>query len=776
MKFINIKKTPFCQSWIQEKLHVFLKKLSNLRKDRLKLILLTILIIGACIRLLGIYPGYSPYHPDEGKDGYSSAWYMFSKKTFDLPHYHYPALIPEIQFLSFILILFPILWAKFIFFNFSLFINNLNDISKFFPDLIIGKNDLILMYWGRLVTAVFSILTLVLVYLTSKLLFPRLTALFCLLIFALNLRAVFSAHFDLPDAYNAFFLILAFYSSLRLLKNPSYKWYILNGISIALFFSVKMQVFALSPFILVHLYLVCIYKGKLKEKITYLLSFKLFLAIIITLLTVLILNIGPLTHLREFLEGLSYQAGRYGFRSFRLSPISLSYFYNIVLTPFVSVLILGGLFWGLKKYFFSTILVLSVIIPYLYYFFYFTSGWFYPRNFVGIVPFFALLAGLGLESIWNITTRYLNRYSATFIFVLIVSFILFESTKNSLIHNINYMKPWNITTMRQCLSKNVLEGKTVAAHPTDKYILFSLPSIDTNKNLKFIPLDIGSNYTSSELQEEGADYALVGLDVVGDQNSVWWMARPNFWNKPRMVAENIFVSLAARELFQNTLCAAVKPWQAVENNYVFVQVPTQVKSEWNKISSFEFDSEETLFDWHKIDGSRGEGNNLIWDGMEGGNKNGSLKIKTVTPVLPVARWISPVFKINPGNFYKATALIRSSTNVDIKQRDGFLRLDFYQYKPAFWNEETLGLSHNLSSRYFGEKEWKSREVAGLAPKEAEFATVSFQTSAPSIADFWFDDLVVYEGKDEDIPPETGFSNFKFIPDPDVFVPNLGSGY
>ncbi|KKR83047.1 MAG: hypothetical protein UU29_C0008G0156 [Candidatus Daviesbacteria bacterium GW2011_GWA2_40_9] len=631
------------------------------------------------------------------------------------------------------------------------------------------------MYFSRYLTSVIGILTMVLTYLIGKKLFnSRLVALLSVSILAVNLRAVSSSQVDLPDAYSSFFLLLAFFIVSILKDRPTLKLYILSGLGVGLAISSKLQFFSLLPLALIHLYHTVRARGW-RGKITTFLSQKVIFCVLSLVLTVVLVNIGPLTHWQKFTETITRVSHLYGFGFNKFSLTGLSFFYQIVLTPAVAGIVLLGIVVGLLKYRFSTFLVLSMIIVYLYYFLYLTRGWFYPRNFVSIIPFFALMGGVGLASGWYFLKKYLkNSYLAMLFFVLVVVSILFQSTKNSVIHTLSYMKPWNITSMRQCLSQNILEGKTVAAHPTDKYILFALPSIDVNKKLNFIPINIESSYSLAELQEEKADYVLVGLDVVGDQNSVWWMTKAGFWQKPKEISNNVFVSLAAKELFASAVCSQVKPWQAVENNYFFATVPSKVNLEWEEISQEGFDKRMGSF--KKVDGFGGQGDNLVWDEKEGREKNGSVEIKAIIPTFPVVMWVSPVFTVKAGEVYKAEGWVKGITSLEQKRRDGFLRLDFYQNKPTVWDEGTESLSTNLSPRYFGPKEWQKLEVVGRAPANAQLATVSFQVSNFSTSDFWLDDLVIYQSKTEVTLTTNPQDSQKLKVDPDVFVPNLGSGY
>lgn len=751
------------------------KKLSGIFRDPFNLVILTVFILGFLLRVLGVYPGYSPYHPDEGKAGYSSAWYMFINKTLDLPHYHYPALIPTVELIFLVLVFIPILWIKLLLSNPDVVLSNLDKLPQIFDNYMALRSDVTLMYLSRYLTTIVGGLTMVLTYLVGKRLFDsRLIALLSLAVLAVNIRAVSGSQLDLPDVYAGFFLLLAFYISLILKERPTLRLYILNGVSVGLAISAKLQLFSLIPLVLIHLYHACKEKGW-RAKITNLISEKIFFTILALAVTVVLVNIGPLTHFEKFTETITRVSQLYGFGFNKFSWTGLSFFYNIVLTPGVAWTAILGITIGLLRYRFSTFLVLTMIIIYLYYFLYLTRAWFYPRNFVSIIPFFALMSGVGLAVIWDFLKITIKKRSlATAFLILLAIALLFGSTKNSVVHTLSYMQPWNITSMRQCLSQKVEKGKTIAAHPTDKYILFSLPSIDVNKKLEFIPLEFGSSYSLAELQEEKADYALLGLDMLGDQNSVWWMNKTQFWQKPVGISSNVFVSLAAKELFTFSVCSQVKPWQAVENNYVFSAVPPKINLSWKQLSREGFDGGEAVF--KKVDGFGGKGSNLVWDEKEGKSGLGALKIKAIIPTIPVVRWVSPAYIVKPGISYKAEGWVKGATNLEQKKRDGFLRLDFYQNQPTVWDESTDSLTVNLSPRYFGPSEWRKLEVTGVAPANAKLATVSFQVSDFSVSDFWIDDLVIYNSKVEVKLPDTLRPGEKMILDNDVFIPNLGSGY
>lgn len=761
------------------------KKGQNFFKKPVNSVLFLILIIGILLRVLGVYPGYNSYHPDEGKAGFSSAWFMFLNRTLDLPHYNYPAAIPLIELIAMILTYIPLMWAKFILTHFELVITHVNQLPDYFPNQVFGNPGspqfyLPIMYWARYLTVIFSALTLLLVYKVSNLLFKsQKAAVLTTLLLAVNLKMVTYSQFDLPDTYNAFFLLLAFWILLKMRDYPNKKWYILSGVGMGISISTKLQVFSVFPFALIVLSQILRVKDSLQKKIVLLISDKFILGVFSLILTILLINWGPLNNWQEFYETILYEAMKYGVGNNTISAVSISYLYKIILTPAIFFAFVLGMVVGLKKKTFPAILVLSVLIPFLFYILYYTRGWVYPRNFVTITPFFILLAGFGLSYIGDkLDKLVLNSRVRNAIFLLVILLFVYESIKNTIIHTWSYSQPWSLVSMRSCLLKKVPQGATIASHPWDKHTLFSISALDVTKNLNFGVLNPEMRYSSSELRDEKVDFALVGLDILNDSNSNWWMAtkKVNFWNKPIEISKNTFSSLAALELAQNTLCHAIKPWQAHDNNYFFSRIPSRLDVETDLKNSFDFSNQEETKRWKKIDGFiNDEGDNLIFDSSIGHANSGSLKIKAATTDYPVVRWISPVFSVEPGKAYNAEAWLKAATDLTIKQREGFIRIDFYNLEPKTWDEKTLGLSVNLSSRHYGIVGWNQVGVMGIAPDGATLATVSFQVVNSSTTDYWLDDLTIKESRVK-ITNRNNENEYQLVIDDDVLVPNLGWGF
>ena len=85
---------------------------SRLSKSRFGIIILVVLFVGGLFRFLGVTPGFNQFHSDEGIS-YSAAVSMLRNSNFDPLRYDYPALVPEVNWLTFRFIFTPLYWTKY---------------------------------------------------------------------------------------------------------------------------------------------------------------------------------------------------------------------------------------------------------------------------------------------------------------------------------------------------------------------------------------------------------------------------------------------------------------------------------------------------------------------------------------------------------------------------------------------------------------------------------------------------------------------------------------
>ena len=113
----------------------------------------------------------------------------------------------------------------------------------------------------------------------------------------------------------------------------------------------------------------------------------------------------------------------------------------------------------------------------------------------------------------------------------------------------------------------------------------------------------------------------------------------------------------------------------------------------------------------------------------------------------------------PGEKYVAKAKVKSDKKVEGENRDGFLRIDYYNSKDA--DDRKRGITASVSSRYFGDGSWKELSASLIAPKEAKYLQISFQVERYNRT-FFIEDVRLYRSEDRVSEEEINASNAKEI--------------
>lgn len=696
-----------------------------------------ILAVAVFLRFTGIYPGY-PGHPDEAP--YGSAYTMIMKENLDPARYDYPAGIALIHWFIFKFLLIPLYWVIFYIEHIGQIIDGslkipLSQVNydKYFRISILGRQDMNVIYWGRYITAVFGVGVVFLTYFLSKKLFGSLVAFSSAFFVAVNFREVLNSHIGLLDIYNAFFLLLSAVAAFKVLETPSRKNYTLTGIANALYFSTKFQVFSFAPFLLAHL-TVCYQKnkGSIILFIKSLLSLNFIIGVVIIPILIVIINPYHLINFALFRETQTYVAAKYGMGTNVLNVYPISYLYHIGIGEILSILFLLGVILGLIKYTFKTLFLLSVVVPFLFVFLYYSRGGFYTRNFVTITPILLIFAGISIQLFYNIISRFIKRkqiiYFICFMLVLIISW---SNIEKSLIIVKEYSKPWNINVLSSWLVKNIPAGSTISAHSN-----VPLP-IDDVKRLTYEP---NIFFSIDEFIEEGApDYAIANF-AWATNGFYWWMGAGNpkedilhYWEKPLHILEYSYPAIALRELESFMVYSVFKPWQAPDTEFYVAKIPKYTVGEKNKIVSYSFNKD--------TDGWTKEGkfwtieDNLSWG-------KGNLIIEQKPIRLTSLRWQSPIIEINnwPGYVIEFKT-ITESTMPQI--RAGYLFANFYRsFDDAKNSKNRVGV--RVSSRTNISGEWLDKSLIGNIPGDSKYMTIGFYSEALATSFSKLDLVTVYK--------------------------------
>jgi len=547
-------------------------------KYNIKKILLTVIIfISILLRFVGIRPGYPPYHSDEGMS-YSQGISIIKENTIDAKGgyslaYAYPSLIPVINAYFFDFVFLPPYWMIFIFENIGAIVGGslklpqtISQYNLILQQHILGARDINVLFWGRYVAALFGLGNVILIYFLAKKIFSEKIGLISAGLVAVNYRQVLNSHLDLPDIYNSFFLILSMIGSYHLFLKPTSKNYIIAGILAGLSFSTKFHIYAFFPFVTAHMFVVLKQHSKIKVWLKNIIFNKnIWKSIFYIAMVTVVLNFYHLLNLEKTLTilkdvSLKYRTGRMQFDFF-----PYSYLYHVGMGKLTSIFVLLGFIFLMFKNFFKWVFVSFAVIVFLFVITFYTGGGYYTRNFVTITPLLLIYPAVLLAKISEIKYKKIG----FLLFSVILSIMLVENLRDSLIVPAQYLKPWNYEILSDWVLNNIPSGSIVAAHGS-----VPLP-VD---GIKRISYDFSNGpFSINEFKSLGSEFVFVSLDMA-TVDFYGWMAQTTnksleYWNKPVKELEESFSGMAIREISDYAIYWVIKPWQAPESNFIVAKVP-----------------------------------------------------------------------------------------------------------------------------------------------------------------------------------------------------------
>ncbi|MFH1826932.1 MAG: glycosyltransferase family 39 protein [bacterium] len=711
-------------------------------------LLLVILTAATLLRLLAVNPGFHPYHNDESTD-YSGAISMIMSKTLDPGRYGYPGFLPTLDAFLFMIFFVPLYLINFYFFRVGTSPINYKSIYSLWEFVINTNQQTHVLFWARYITVAFGVGVIFLVYkLSLKLFKNKNIAIVASLLTAVNYRQVLNSHLALPDIYNAFFILLSLYLIIKILDKQSIKNYIFAGIGIALYFCIKFHVYAILPFVFIHLYVV--YKELRYKKFKWsfwkkIISGKLLIGITIIPIIVLIFNPFHFIHLGKFLSTASDIAIKYNFGTKQVSYYILFYLYEIGIGKLISLMVILGIIISLRKYLFSTLFLFSLLLPFFYIFAYFSNGGYYPRNFITVTPILLMFAAVFIYEVTNFIFGKMKFSSKYLVLVLVfVGLVLsFGQIKNSIISTYFYTKPWGFEEASRWATLNIPNDVVLVSHQWDKF--------PADKVSKVVPLDPSGNIT--EMRESGAQYAYINLDWMVIYN-VWWInninRNPSLFSNMRKVDAilgNSYSGIAIKELASWSIASFVKSWQAPDMNTLIIKIPEDPKiKDKTLLASYNFNSEDEFEEWNLIDGDKGKAKLISFSQDEGKNQEGSLLIKSGSRKVGVIAGLSPLIRIDDEHAYVVEGWVKPNGMLKKEKRDGVIRVDFFNEKPNVVDIYSRSDYQAISSRVYGDGNWVLKKITVVPPEGSIYMSVGLQTSGE--LDFWLDDITIYESKDE----------------------------
>ncbi|MBI2028431.1 MAG: glycosyltransferase family 39 protein [Candidatus Levybacteria bacterium] len=711
--------------------------LSYIKKNK---ILFLVLLFAFVIRIVGIFPGHPPNHPDEPMS-FGSAIEMLMNNDLNPRRFDYPAGVPLLHFLFFKSIILPhLLFIKSIQ-NPDIFISSLNpaiNIYREYSELIFGRNGIILLFWSRFLTAFLGTASVFLVYKIGQKLFNSHVGLISAFFLTFNYRHDLSSHLALSDIPNSFFVLLAFYACVLLLEKNTMRRYLFTGVCVGLSVSMKYQIFALFPFLFVQL--IWIFK---KKNIGEFFNKNFILSLTIVPVIFCLLNIYLLLNLETALPVIEYVGKRYGvgqYNHLNYYAIFNLYKWGIGPLPFLSI-ILGILVLSLRQ-FKKSLFLLSYVLVFMYVFLYYSSGGAYVRNFTTVIPLLMIFAGYGFYQL-TLSIKFFNKKKLNVFLIVLLIFINLEPIKNSIILAKDYSRPWSRDVLDAWVEENMPEGSNVR---NDNLGISSTIS----KALNVYHWEHAQENSIEELIDARDDFAV--LNIAWHQIFFLWSDTRieyseilKYMDIPYRKLKDTYYNLALEEFKNYTIFETYKSWQAPEDSYFIIKVPLFPKDRGKRIKEFNFT--ENIGGWKFYDFS---GSNtiekIVWNDGEGSEEVGSLEMTADIYNAEFSRLISPFIKIIPGRKYLIEAYVKNGIELKENQRDGFFRIDVFNGS-NFNSLSQGGLTTAVSGRIYGPISWKKKRILLKVPENGNYLTISFQRSSLGAQiPYFLDDIVVYEIK------------------------------
>lgn len=739
---------------------------------RLKIIIISILILSALLRFVGTNPGYNSFHSDEGIS-YSSAASMITSLNLDPLRYDYPAGVPFINLLFFSLIFVPISWLSvlvshfdqtylflmalpFIPLLFGLILRKKFGFVKVFLSIfwilliisgilvisnapiigkeVLGKNWINALFWGRYVTAIFSLFVVFLTYKFASLYFDsKRVGIISAFFMALNYKSVVNSHIGLPDTYNAFFVLAGLIVFRNLLSKPSIRNFLLSGFLIAASFSIKYQVFLAFPFIFFVLILLINQKSWSER---WMIIKKSFLSFFVFILSILIINPYHFIHFKDTLKAITEVSIKYATGTYHFNFYSFSYLYHWNYGAALSILCLFGIIFSIFRLRMKIIPVLLYLTPFIWAIVFYSVGGFYVRNFITITPLLMAFSAYTVFCIYLLMKKVANTYLATILSLALILVSVYFPGKNSLINSYFYTKEWNYDVAREWVKNNIPLGSAIAAHPFEfSTVVHSEEDIQSEFELK-------GNFSYQEHKDVGAQYIVMNFDRASGPFYYWMMTNWKrggrlYWNKPISEMRNSFHGMAAEEIMRYRIFSAVKPWQAPDSGIVVSKMIPLPNTKMKLVKSYDFSKSDN--GWveaspYKIDGSLFR------------LKSGYFTSEIKGISYPGIRLISEPLEITPGKIYKFKVSVRSSKSLGPREREGFIGIKFIKKTDLSRAQlfDTVPVETSVSSRVYGTDKWMEKNVVAQAPEGASYAVLVFGVEDASKTEFSLQNANIYE--------------------------------
>ena len=161
------------------------------------------------------------------------------------------------------------------------------------------------------------------------------------------------------------------------------------------------------------------------------------------------------------------------------------------------------------------------------------------------------------------------------------------------------------------------------------------------------------------------------------------------------------------------------------------------------LKKFNFNNQKGMDFWHLQEYAKEPKiAKMIYSPTEGNDQAGAMSyIWTSRPAYTMPRIVSQKIKAKENDIYTFSAWAKYSEELTELEKDGFLRVDFYDD----WNKPIVlpGNTVALSPRTYGKPNFRKLQITGKAPPNTKSVVFSLQVngSKPE-GSFYFDDIEI----------------------------------
>lgn len=717
-----------------------------------------IIFIALLVRLWGLLPN-NLYHPDEGWVTVISQKLFFNiltKGDFDPHAYKYGSFIVYLETLPHFPVMFTSYFLELIQ-NTFLPVRSMHPMPSFLQyiaDMGPTQHYLLLLWFQRAFVAILGGFSVLILYFIVKKLINKNAGLFSAFLFAVAPVHVRDSHYVTTDIPVTFFILLAMLFMVNLFQSSKLKWYILSGIAIGFSSTVRyfpiallaypfavlldkqkglkwglkifsgllgitLGIFIGVPFLFLHPENKAIFQQDMQKYV--LPWYQTSISIYATALGQFIASGG-----HSLLPNLSSLQPTV-FKQFYLSFL---FFQGFGLFPMIAAIF--GIFLTLIKYPKKFLFIIAIpAATFLYISSYIPAT--YDRLIIPVVPFLTIFAGIFLSFLFSFLKRYKSiKMHALFIilFGLTAYFPIYESFASSFACGQRDTSSQSVDWIYQNIPDNsIFAFKTAVPSPS-------------NKPLTGIEMRMQGNFSLEEVRNQKATYAFINLTSVNDHYSGNFFS--DFFIPPPDLYNNSFPFLSLYEY--KTRAKLLKeisvPVMCAEPTLLYYQLPPKLPQATKIIKSFSFDTVSDMDFWHLQDYSiKAKKASMSYTKDEGMNKSGALQGRWENYSYTPPRIISEKIRAKENDIYTFSAWVKFSNELTEIEKDGFLRIDFYND----WNKSiTLpGDIVALSPRTYGEPKWRKLTITAKAPPKTAFMTASLQMNGvDSTGSFYLDDIEI----------------------------------